>query len=770
MSRYIQTYLSSIPEGQRKAIQSLLSIRKSSGEVATSTEYKELLAQLLPSLQKGANFKPSFNPELASEEEVTQISSDMLNKMFESIYLDLQGLYTQLNNADATITAHAEIRKADWSRIRDALNKVAEDLVRYQILKTDPSWQDVKCLDLWNRRIGEETAKAAVIDPETRSLTLNTKSVNRLEQELQLSGVTAEIYEISPINAIGEYRDFEPKNALDQSDNTFWARLLLYDNQIDSTWDSTRYDGALIGYTINFANTEFINHLSFLPFAKFPIKLIDLQYRDGDTWASIPGFVAPTESLDWTDIRFQRIQANALRLILQQKNYVRNRYLVPRNAFNLTRLWDQILDEELLLGVEEEDLTDRQKGMIETNPRFRTYTYALKRIADRLGESGIIQDVLKDHERVGEALESITSVLADTKARNGLILQNVVPRASDAPLNRDSDLLEINKVEYLFGLRTIRIHDDDYLPIGIYRSPKFVQKTVPYQIAVEMDESHVDLGGYYGSSVDLEVEVSPDRRHNIVPYGDTSLTELVIINPKTMKGQLRFTPSGAVSGRIDNKVLVSGVDFSVSTRTITILQGWNPNYRYVFTYTPSANQDIINIDNLYNSVALEAPEVFDHTDAGGMISLSYYPYIAYEIINNNVSWTRLPDEGVWTYRIDAGNITVDGVSYGPTSLNRRYEPIIVKVNGVIAQNVTDYINNEFPRFRADPERPAILQYIQVGRNIYLSRPLSSATIEVQYNWMVQYIQVIATLRSHGTVVNPYTPTVSGLRLLIRNGK
>lgn len=775
MSKYIDTFMSAIPEGQRRILQAMLDVQRSSGQISTSDEYKEALALALSKIQTGTNFKPTFTPKRVDESEPTTISSADLNQAFQDIITDLGGLYAQLDATDNTITSHDALRKSDWSRIRDALNKVAEDVVRHRTLMQSTDWQDVKYIDFWTNKVGDPTARAAAIDPQTKKLTLATKAVRRIEQQRGGTASRASVVEVSSIADIGSSKSFWPDNALNANEKSFWAHLMLTDATLTTEWEGTNYSGAVVAYMVQFANAEFINHISLLPYANFPITVIDMWYRDGDTWNQIPGFSALSPTLDWAEFRFERIQANAIKLIILQPNYTHNRYLVPRNTFNRTKLWDQVVDDELLLGVEEEDLTGRQQMEIETNPRFRTYLYALKQIEDRLGESGIVRGVLDDHDNTAKAVEAVVKVLADTNSTNQNILKNVLRKETDAPAVRDEDLIQVDKFEYLIGLRNIRIHDTNYLPVGVYRSPEFAQRAMPYAVAVEVDESRVlldapDTGTYYACSAEYEVEISPDRKANIMPWGTTSIAdELVVINPKTMTGTLRFTPAGAVTGRVSGQQITSGTHFSVSGRTVSIISGWSPNYIYTFSYTPTGSPTVMDIDSLYNSVALDKPEVFACTDKYGSIDLTYYPYVAYEIVNSDTAWAKEDNDAIWTYRMGAGNVTIDGIAYGPTSGTRLYSPLTVTVNGIRARNITNYRTREHPGFTSDPKIPTGVEYIHVGKRLYMSRPLKDATIEVQYRWIAQYLKLNIYLRAHGFVSNPYTPIISNAKILVRSG-
>jgi hypothetical protein len=214
----------------------------------------------------------------------------------------------------------------------------------------------------------------------------------------------------------------------------------------------------------------------------------------------------------------------------------------------------------------------------------------------------------------------------------------------------------------------------------------------------------------------------------------------------------------------------TGWSHTPGTRQLTILVDFNRNHIYTVAYDVAAGQDVFDLDATYNSVELAHPEVLSETDDNGLLQLSFYPYVAWGIINNPTDWLQPDSEHArFNYRVNAGPVTIDGISYGAAA-ERYYEPIRVLVNGVLAKNITDYRNGYHPAFVDVPGQALVYQFIHVGRKLYFNRPIKGATIEVSYRWMTQYVKLIATLRGHQPVFNPYTPELVNCRIRMKTSR
>jgi hypothetical protein len=144
--------------------------------------------------------------------------------------------------------------------------------------------------------------------------------------------------------------------------------------------------------------------------------------------------------------------------------------------------------------------------------------------------------------------------------------------------------------------------------------------------------------------------------------------------------------------------------------------------------------------------------------------------VAWEVINDSENWVQVDlDHARYVYRVDAGPTTIDGITYGATA-DRVYEPIRVLVDGILARNRTDYRSGEHSAFVEVPGQALVYQYIHVGRKLYFNRPITGATIEVNYRWLTQYVRLVATLRAHKPAFNPYTPELLNYTLKMKSSR
>jgi len=771
MGDYLKAYLSSMPVGQREAIVRVVEQMKSSGMVATREQFDKEIDKLITALQ-GNGFFPNLKFMRADEETPRRITSDMFNDNFQAIFVALSGLFVQMNRADATVTRHRQVRKSDFDKARAATNKLVEDVAIYRFLKFGTGeWTEAKYLTFWNRRNANNTIKAAEVDENTKNVRLRIGSSIRFHQ---LKGATPTKISIESLSA-GETgaisKSFEPENALDNKFSTFWAHLVLSDNALVSDVEGTEVDGAAVRVTIEFPNAVPVSMINLVPFGSHPVEMIDLEYWDGEEWDDVTGWTAEAASLDWQSFGFNEVHTQKLRFVLTQQNYTKNTYLVPRRLFTNSLLWEQVLNEELLLGVEEEELTGTQAAAAEANPKFRALYNAMRKFSDRLEESGLDLSTEPENE-LTQTIDAATRVMTGVREGDSkVVLRALTGDTSATELDQD-DMVEITKVEYLMGLRQVTVEHRDHFPIGIFESPKFDNQGTVYEVGLDTTEEHVVKDSIPLTSVEYEIEVAPERKVNIVPNEDTRIPqELVKIDPNTLRGELRFVSHAAPNMVVrKNGEITSAWSHTPGTRTLQITGDYNRNSIYTVAYDVDSGQDVFDIDSLFNSIALVRPESFTETDDNGLLQLSFYPYIAWEIINNSEDWVQ-PDRehAKFNYRVDAGPTTIDGIDYGPDD-ERYYEPIRVLVNGVLARNITDYRGGFHPAFAEVPGQALVYQYIHVGRKLYFNRPISGATIEVSYRWLTQYVKLIATLRGHQPVFNPYTPELVNARLKMKTSR
>lgn len=769
MGDYLSAFLSSLPQGQQAGILKILDQEKSAGMIGTKEQMDAELERLVKMLASAKDFNSGLELQRPNPDQPGVVSSDMFNANFQSIYVALHGLFTQIERADVTVDRHRQVRTSDFSRIKAAVNKLAEDLSIFKFLRfTDEGWTEAKFSNFWERRNENTSAKAAEIDERTKTAILRIGRSRRLHQAGGSAPARVWVEPVGGGQTTSMSKSYKPENALDAKPETFWAHLVLADDPLTTRIDSVDYEGAMAYLVVELPCVDSISYVQLLPFGTHPVEVTRIEYWTGSAWVEVTGWTAQSASLDWFGTGFEEVQTDKIRILLRQPNYTRNVYLVPRRLFTNSLIWEMVLDQALALGVDEEELTGIQSAAVETNPRFRALLAGLTKFSERLEQSGL--DIgQSSSEELTATVDAATVVMVGQRETDGKTTLNLLPEDSNAPKYKPEDVIRICKVEYLFGLYHVALESRDYFPEGVYESPKYDTQGTIYEIGLDTDESHVtDALGEPKTSVQYDIEISPERKIPVLPTGTTLVRELVKVNPNTLQGQLRLQAT-SVSTVYQDGVVVSGWTL-VGSRTLQITSGFSRNSIYVVKYVPVAGQDSFDLEALYDSVELVKPEVFGKTDDAGMIQLSYYPFVAWEIVNDKVNWSK-PDplHAKYIYRVQNGAVVIDGIAYGPDDA-KVYEPIKILVDGIQGQNITDYRGKVHPAFIAAPEQALVYQYIHVGRKIYFNRPIAGATIEVYYRWMAQYVRLVARLMGHQAVVNPYSPELRSYRLRLKTSR
>jgi hypothetical protein len=289
-------------------------------------------------------------------------------------------------------------------------------------------------------------------------------------------------------------------------------------------------------------------------------------------------------------------------------------------------------------------------------------------------------------------------------------------------------------------------------------------------------------------------------------------------------------------------VTLPGSFYSVASLSTGHLQitfiwsGFTVRSAYTIRYTPTTNQDQLDVESLYDSVLLERPESFTGTSDTGLVQLQHYPFVEYQVINNEDDFIREQARlGRWLWVGGKKQTLLDGVMYADANTTlasaitstqttvpltsaaslsasgslligteqitytaistntltgvtrgvngtiaqaqpsgfaivgeRSYEPLIVHVGDIRAHNITDYLSGRHPAFLAATDDTLRYEFLHVGRKLYFNRPIQGRTITARYRWMTQYLQVLATLRSHLVGRVSATPIVQRYHLEVES--
>lgn len=653
------------------AAEATILARRLTGEVQDDTEARNLLKELLKRVKNISGpllEHPDFKP-------YERLDSEKWNRFFELLQIDLRAIYDSLATLEAVTRQMETISKSDLTLTKAAILKAISQLEVYQFLKDNPEYQDLKLIDFVRSINDSPRTPGASIDNDIRMLELPAKSrqvVSTSKLNERRTRVSTKIHGTGKLTGFGN--EFKPANLLDPNPGKFWVEVLSSNTPVvvnyEASWGNYTAQGMVAEVMLDFSHVERVNNLKFLPFSEFPYDVIDVAYKESSTsaWTTIPFFEIKRAVEDWVEFDFPYIAVDKLRISIAQPNYTRNISLIPEAVFRKNQLWSQLRAEEYSRNIHELDLTTRQTGTVKIQPEQIDKIVALTRLDKELEDvtfSGERADSFTDYTKYIDAIGRVVDEIAPGAANE--VREITLGKTTNTITNTRSVL----SYDYLVGIRSLALSSVTYEPLAYYESPKLVTNGTVVQAQLDTVEIHPEFKEDDGvvpfrrTSIEYEIEVSPDTRFPVVPVSSLEGANYVVrdewIKLTRGVGRLRFQPiAGSLSVRKNSK-RISMLDVTLSGRDITIANA-DTNAIYTVTYNVDATSTYVNVDEALDSTRLISPEEFLGTDSDNKITLSSYPYIIYEIVRDNQFWTKKKDDAIWEWNPDFYPLSVGSVA------------------------------------------------------------------------------------------------------------
>jgi len=663
MQTFLQHYVSSIPLGQRLAVETLILNLAGEGRIRSTAEADSIRRAAEEAFNRGEEYKPSFSftPFQGSD----RLSSVVLNRNMRTLGVDLEGLYAQARAADGTISSNSISLQSDLDPLLQSLKRTVESTAIHRLRKLNTNWDDMRVIAFHSAENRSVARLKASVDPTLGVVHSGLVRRDRLQDRRGPSGARITVESLSDGITTGSRNEFGPKNAIDTSPQSFWAEVIMADEPIQTTYDSTTYDGVIYRVTVDLGRLASVNRVHILPFAEFPVQILDVQIRQGSSWTTVSE-AASEASLGIHAFLFSSKEADAIRFHMLQPSYKPIRLLIPEQAIHDQWLWEMALDETIRINFGDQEDGDAQHQAQDIDSRLKGYFSVLDRLSLNLQEVSL--GTSPDF-----AQENLNRVIAASMEAVNIPVDDLIFRRlrGDSPLpTREPKLVEVRKVQYVLGAFDIQILADEYLPISYYATPRLSLGGALLEAAISPDEDHVNIadGALQKrlSAIEYDVEISPGRSRPLLPK-DTGIVqdEVVYVDPETRVGFVRFYTADLSPTVRANGVRLSTADFSFDpgNRKLQILRFIRRGEDITITYIPSANQDVLDVKATFDSLPAE-PEIFFGTDSEGVITLAFDPYIEYDIINDKASWHYYVETGRWLFRPRQTQVSIDGRVFG----------------------------------------------------------------------------------------------------------
>ena len=771
---YLTAYYNIIPKIQQDR---LLEVLKKQYDIAGDTPDDATLETQLERLIAELD-KPLGDAlvQYRKAKKHSKISSKDYNNTMEEVFVDLGALFKQNNNINRTIKVHKQLNDAVLRDVRSAMRKVKNDIMVYKVVKENKTGiTDAKYNTFYkDDNQSEHSIYKAWVDTETDSVKL---PIGADHSALSVNGLAMAEIELTHygggIRGTLETEAHRKEKAIDESDETFWGEVILVDEPVRQVYDGSTEFGVICEIVIKLFRAELINNIRYKPFANYPLTILKIEYRDDSTvsWTDLD--VEETSSTDTMEFNFTEVHAKDIKIVIKQKNPSVNTYKIPKRLINNAQMWQQIVDRDYSISTETETPTQATQDMIDSITGWRAYVDAIGNYKKKVEELGK-QQSFYDGSSLSETIFDATTgeiTEASEKGADELKLE-VYGKKSD----KEDELVEVRKYEYVYGAYDIDIKKLWYLESGEYISPMYLSNGAI--VETRLDTTDVVPSG---TSIEYQVSARLGEWKNILPSGLYITKERLDINPIDLRSTLRFPIASGINHPTAvymNDIALpsgtrndpSGYYYTPTTRDVTIASGYYiANAAYTASYQPKGISDVAPsgvVVSFINDSLMEADELFTENESRQYkVELSHYPYIDYKVINDTSdAFTSSPNftyaDGRWINSSSSSKQGIEPDAY--------YDVFLVTVDGHEAENRTDYYKQIRPALTEyNGINYPYYEYFHSGKNLYFNTSVDDKDVRVIYDYLNDYIQFRALLRSNDRSDVTTTPVLKDYTLKLR---
>jgi len=682
-----------LPIAHKQAIKEIFE-RLKAAVPGLSAREAEFEARRLARKVSQARGQQVFDPQLAVPG--AKISSVQHNENMENAYIDIRGLYREASLLNQIQQTQRATLNSDYSKARAAILKLINDARVFSIRSKYPEFDDIKVIDFNIASNSSKKSPIAVVDPESRLLKLPILQKRRNHLRRRTLRSTQVDTKVDSQGYVGQLsREFRPELAVDSKQETFWAEAIYTDNVYQTKynrWSANEkgesvdiVNGPVVKYNIRFSNAEAINQIRILPFSNFPLRVLEITYREsGGSFVRKPikGFTQE-ESLDWMEFNFETILVTDVQIVFTQESYRNFIVHVPKNVLFSTDFMLRFIEER---GLEfSQNIPNLNDVLVGGSNEL--YQNALDDLASLTTTKELEKTPSTEIDLAGKTIMTIGEAFSAFNPQLSTLIEEISVYTDSLPDNFRNEIETFNKLEYIVGAREIECNQVTYAPIAYYESPKFETASTVTNATIEVDERHPEFKSQFGefrkTSTEWELEFAPDRKVPIFPRNFEKdgffpvQGEFLDVSTDSQTGFSRFAAQlSFVTVRENGNLLVAGQDYvtqwdsNFDGKLRIGITGATYDKRKVYTIDYYAKQSAAEIDILdrFEAKSLAAPELFEKTGPNNEIEAKYYPFIDYGIINSE-DFTYIEEKSSFEYTAPTGAYTTGEAIIYPTWVN-----------------------------------------------------------------------------------------------------
>jgi hypothetical protein len=803
MGKFLDGFLLTMPEAQRKKLMDLLESKQMQGIIKSQTELAAELERLVKELDRRQG-KPTFQPRHQSE----QTSSADYNANMEEIEFDLLTLFEVSSQLDRLSDDNQQLTRSTLADIQKKIAVLDSRLERHKLVMSNtdgfvsgvheqfkaPQYTETSeeiLLLLRKERHGNYLS--AEYQAEIVSDRLQLSSTQTIDQLKNPYGAKLAKIEVkNRTGMIATNPKYTADYAIDGSMESFWAEVVLADapleHDIDAIWEhdfkNTPNYGALCEVEITLNGVTPVSEITIDPYCTYPMQIVSIRgyessVHDGKVYELVsPNHESPHQrsknSVTAMSFQFPSVDISKIRMLIRQENYVKENYIVNTDETAQAELWEKLSGSRKLVA----DYKDPGESIAQFDRKneitgWTQYLAALKEWAKAQGEKarGVIDAAMNamDIVRTGKfsqgtnpmqlALRAISSnQKKEQVTKEGVLAQNWQP---------------VSKLSYLYGAYNISVVGRRYNQQSVYVSKPLplasnlktiTLTTVEQHHSIDMDQGDkapiTDIEFYVGYTKNPDPAswkpIFPSNKAYV--EGELLTGNTVGEEYEELKGMIQFSfRFPAISGMTvqlrRNGEPMPNFMYKVSGDGKKIGIGpefYSPASTYTVSYKPADEAYFVDIDQAlieplqYVNTNGEIGEYFDAADANGTVTLKHIPYV---FRNQIFSYDPINE------RYDQQSSEFDA--------SDMYYPVIVRVNGVEYKNITDYAHGTYDKERLQLENGGRV-FAQVGDKIHF--PISTfagelKNITIDYFYLTTDVRIKAILRRNHAGYESITPAL-----------
>ena len=463
MSKYLDSFIQSIPAIQGKQIISVLNELRNSGAIKTVEEYRTQMQELTTILSQG---KPIPISKLFLGDKGETIDSESFNFMLDRFSDDIDTLLNEISLIADTANAHRAIVRDKLIKDIDlSVKALTVDIRKNEVLANSGlGFSVVQYNDFSNqdelRLARSEGEIAAELFYERRSKTVlgsdYDAAVDVISKTMTLPYEKAENHVITNVdieyttNSDAQYfnvdfPEFKLSNVSDNETETYWATSIMADKVVP--------EGATIELIVTMDGLREVSHVEIDPILYNDFYINYISYIDSnDEQVEISGTSDPILIDESKRVSFSKVTARKIIVGLLQKTYVETVYYTS----DASTLYDvKVRDAEI-------DVTTLSSVLYDQDPNQPIIELlSVPGEAEQVQVSGYAYVIGLDNIRIGNATYTDTGIYVSKPLKVDVPVLMALDTKEEYDYISGSSLLPKGSIEY--SIRKQNYDSSDFL-------------------------------------------------------------------------------------------------------------------------------------------------------------------------------------------------------------------------------------------------------------------------------------------------------------------